>query len=162
MTVYFPDTDYPTLSGGFTVDGDLRGDLPFPTTNPQGWDEMRLQLISRYTNLPVDNSSVKEDAIKIFIRFANSRYTEFGFTYTGNNLQSDFASGLYDYKIWGTYIEEADLVEPFDSDQWTLIQEGECKLKTKTTNDMNRGNETDTVKYKTDPNTAESYVIYKS
>ncbi len=163
MTLYFPNDSYPTISGGFCIDGDLSGDSPFYTNTPQGWAQMRLQLISRYTNRSVDNNdTVDTDVIAIFIRDVNERYTEFGFTTTlDEDLQNKFASGLYDYKIWATYLDIPFPTVPFDSEQWSLIHEGECKVKTKTTNDMSRGAEAQTVKYTTDPNTAESYVIYR-
>lgn len=163
MTLYFPNDFYPTVGGGFCIDGDLSGDSPFHTNTPQGWAQMRLQLISRYTNRSVDNESTEDrDVIDIHIRDVNERYTEFGFTFSGtNDLDQKFASGLYDYKIWATYMDLVDLTQPFDPEQWSMIHEGECKVKTKTTRDMNRGAEAQTIKYTTEPNTAESYVIYR-
>ena len=92
MTLYFPNDSYPTISGGFCIDGDLSGDSPFYTNTPQGWAQMRLQLISRYTNRSVDNNdTVDTDVIAIFIRDVNERYTEFGFTTTlDEDLQKVF------------------------------------------------------------------------
>ena len=151
MTLYFKDiTAIGTTNTKICVDGSL-----------PSYNNYRLQLISRYTNRDIDNDTTAW-LLPIEVLISNERYTEFNVSPYIDTIQEGLYTGIYDYKIWGTNLNEDYVNDPFDEDVWTLLQEGQTKVKSTTTVDMQRGsNENITVKYKTEPNKAQSYVIYK-
>ena len=150
MTLYFKDiTTTGAANTRICVDGDM-----------SGWLTYRLQLTSRYTNREVDNDT-SSWLLPIDILISNERYTEFNVSPYIDTIQDGLYTGIYDYEIWAApfYTDEND---PFEEAQWRLLQNGQTKVKSKTTVDMQRGSDENiTVKYKTEPNKAESYVIYK-
>jgi len=160
MTLYFPNDLVKGALNDVFIDGDVRG---ITNLHPGGWNTYRLQLTSRYTNRDIDADETQfEWVLPLSPLNANERYTHFvidGLS-TDLSIQNQFKSGYYDYTLWATYLEIDFETMPFDASQWNQIQEGEAKVKTKTTNDMQRGREDEVVKYTTDPNTAQSYVIY--
>ena len=167
MTLYFPTSSENSLTATIFLDGDLSGATEL---NPDGYSVMALQLISKYTNSNIVQPADSYDWLfKVTILESNERWTKLSTdaSETASTI-NEFKSGYYDFKLWGTYLPYggADGVTTttggaFDEDQWDLVLEGETKIKTDTTNDMQRGHEPETVKYTTDPNTAQSYVIYK-
>lgn len=166
MTLYFSNTDIPADDQPNTrvcVDGDLSGTN---TIYPLGYVSYRLQLISRYTNREVQYEGETSWLLPLNLDLSNDRYSEFTidpWAFGGGlEIANELRSGLYDYEIWGSYIGLTWNVDPFDATEWSLLQNGQTKVKSNTTVDMQRGSEPETVKYKTDPNTAKSYVIYNS
>jgi len=156
MTLYFRDTTEGEPSNTrIAVDGDLSGYVTY-----------RLQLISRYTNREVEYEGADSWLLPIELQISNERYSEFNVQPWafggGNEIASKLYSGFYDYEIWGTLLAIDWTTENFDEGQWSLLQNGKTKVKSTTTDDMQRGGEPETVKYKTEPNTAKSYVIYNS
>lgn len=153
MTIYFRDTTEGEPSNTrIAVDGDLGGYVTY-----------RLQLISRYTNREVDNDT-SAWLLPIELQISNERYSEFNiepYTGAGSTIEEGLYSGFYDYEIWGSTADVDWTTDTFDEGQWSLLQNGKTKVKSTTTDDMQRGGEPETVKYKTEPNTAQSYVIYK-
>lgn len=151
MTLYFKDiTAIGTTNTKICVDGSL-----------PSYNNYRLQLISRYTNRDIDNDTTAW-LLPIEVLISNERYTEFNVSPYIDTIQEGLYTGIYDYKIWGTNLNEDYVNDPFDEAVWFLLQEGQTKVKSTTTVDMQRGsNENITVKYKTEPNKAQSYVIYK-
>ena len=162
MTLYFLDTTAGTPANTrIAVDGDLSGvSAAFPT----GWTTYRLQLTSSYTNRDVDNDT-SSWLLPIDLLISNERYSEFNVTPyigAGDTIQTGLYSGIYDYEIWATNLNIDWTNDAFEEVQWQLLLNGQTKVKSKTTVDMQRGaDEAITVKYKTEPNTAKSYVIYK-
>jgi len=151
MTLYFKDiTAIGTTNTKICVDGSL-----------PSYNNYRLQLISRYTNRDIDNDTTAW-LLPIEVLISNERYTEFNVSPYIDTIQEGLYTGIYDYKIWGTNLNEDYVNDPFDEAVWFLLQEGQTKVKSTTTVDMQRGsNENITVKYKSEPNKAQSYVIYK-
>lgn len=151
MTLYFKDiTAIGTTNTKICVDGSL-----------PSYNNYRLQLISRYTNRDIDNDTTAW-LLPIEVLISNERYTEFNVSPYIDTIQEGLYTGIYDYKIWGTNLNEDYVNDPFDEAMWFLLQEGQTKVKSTTTVDMQRGsNENITVKYKSEPNKAQSYVIYK-
>ena len=165
MTLYFRDTTEGTpYNTRIAVDGDLSG---VTTSSPNGLVTYRLQLTSRYTNREVEYEGADSWLLPIELQISNERYSEFnvqpwGFA-GGGELAFKLYSGFYDYEIWGSYLDLDWATDIFEEGQWSLLQNGKTKVKSTTTDDMQRGsNENITVKYKTEPNTAKSYVIYNS
>ena len=164
MTLYFRDiTEGTALRTRVAVDGDLSG---VTAATPNGLVTYRLQLISRYTNREVQNE-VRDASwlLPMDLEISNERYTQFTvhpYGPTGGQIELGLYTGFYDYEIWGTYLDIPWDTEDFEQGQWNLLQNGKTKVKSTTTVDMQRGSdEAITVKYKTEPNTAQSYVIYK-
>ena len=151
MTLYFKDiTAIGTTNTKICVDGSW-----------STYNKYRLQLTSRYTNRDVDNDT-SSWLFPMDLLLSNERYSEFNVTPYIDTIQTGLYTGIYDYKIWATNLTEDYETDPFDEDVWTLLQEGQTKVKSTTTVDMQRGsNENITVKYKSEPNKAQSYVIYK-
>ena len=151
MTLYFKDiTATGTTNTKICVDGSWRTYLRY-----------RLQLTSRYTNRDVDNDT-SSWLFPMDLLLSNERYSEFNVTPYIDTIQTGLYTGIYDYKIWGTGLTGDYETDPFDEDAWTLLQEGQTKVKSTTTVDMQRGSDENiTVKYKSEPNIAQSYVIYK-
>lgn len=154
MTIYFPnnDTDYPAYNCAFSVDGDF-----------SGYNTYRLELISRYNNETLNQSVVPVLwAYKIDLLMSNERYSEFRISIGPDavNTGASFVSGYYDFKISGS-VFNVSYADPYDPLDWNILLEGETKVKTKTTNDMQRSSATETIKYTTDPNIAQPYLIYK-
>ena len=158
MTLYFLDSD--TDHCDFWLDGDFRGiSLPY---FPNGYQNYRLQLISRYSNKEIDADDV-EYPFECQLLSANERYSTFRmYFFYAVRIANKFKSGQYDMKLWGTHLDNPS--DTFDPDQWVRLVEMEAKVVTKTTNNMARESvdANTTVKYKTEPNTAKSYVIYNS
>jgi len=155
MTLYFKD---------ITAIGTTNTKICVDIAQPFPKNRYRLQLTSRYTNRDVDNNTT-EWLFPMDLLFTNERYSEFNvepYVGTGDTVQTGLYSGIYDYKIWGTNFNTDYETDPFNEDVWTLLQEGQTKVKSTTTVDMQRGSDENiTVKYKTEPNKAQSYVIYK-
>jgi hypothetical protein len=151
MTLYFKDiTAIESPNTRICVDGDL-----------SGWLTYRLQLTSRYTNREVDNDT-SSWLLPIDILVYNERYTEFDVAPYIDTIETGLYTGIYDYEIWGAPFNTDYANDTFEEAQWRLLQNGQAKVKSKTTVDMQRGsNQNITVKYKSEPNTAQSYVIYK-
>ena len=158
MTLYFLNSD--TNKVNFWLDGDFRGvSLPY---FPNGYQNYRLELTSRYTNrdIDADNPNWVYDCTLVS---ANERYSSFDINFANAApTANQFKSGQYDLKLWGTHLDNPS--DTFDPDQWVGLVEMEAKVVTKTTNNMARESvdANTTVKYKTEPNTAKSYVIYNS
>ena len=163
MTLYFTNANILDYRTDFFLDGDWSG---INEMFPNGYRTYRLELISRYTNKDYEKDQFLGGTVQWlfdtdFIE-SNERYTHFAI----QGLQSQvyvaekFASGCYDFKLWATYLD-FNTSDAFEEYSWNVILEGETKVKSETTNDMQRGQPRETVKYTTDPNTAESYVIYK-
>jgi hypothetical protein len=162
MTLYFRDnTEGTALRTRVAVDGDLSG---VTAATPNGYVTYRLQLTSRYTNRSIDNDT-SSWLLPIELQLSNERYSEFNvqpYLGAGSTVELGLYTGLYDYEIWGSELDIDWTSENFDEGQWSLLQNGQTKIKSTTTVDMQRGSdEAITVKYKTEPNTAKSYVIYK-
>ena len=151
MTLYFKDiTATGDTNTKICVDGSFKS-----------YNNYRLQLISRYTNRDIDNDTTAW-LLPIEVLISNDRYTEFNVSPYITTIQEGLYSGTYDYKIWGTNLTEDYVNDPFIESAWNLLQTGQTKVKSTTTVDMQRGSDENiTVKYKTEPNTAQSYVIYK-
>lgn len=161
MTLYFTNANVVDAWTDFFLDGDYSG---ITDLHPSGYLTYRLQLVSKYTNKEAVVEPFGGNVQWIFdVTFveANERYTHLRIP----GLQSQaymadrFRSGYYDAKLWVTYLDIPQSQE-FDDYSWKLVFDEEVKVKTETTNDMQRGQPEETVKYTTDPNTAESYVIY--
>lgn len=161
MTLYFTNGNVNPYWTDFFLDGDWSG---VNDMFPNGYLTYRLELISKYTNKEYTLEPLGGNIQWIFdVTFieANERYTHLRIP----GLQSQaymadkFASGYYDFKLWATYLDILQS-EDFEEYSWNVVLEGEAKVKTETTNDMQRGQPEETVKYTTDPNTAQSYVIY--
>jgi hypothetical protein len=166
MTLYFRDTDIPedeAFNTRVCVDGDLSG---INTLYTLGYLSYRLQLISRYTNREVQYEGGTSWLLPLQLDLSNERYSQFTinpWAFAGGlDIANGLRSGLYDYEIWGSYLNLDWNTDPFDATEWALLQNGQTKVKSTTTVDMQRGTEPETVKYTTEPNTAKSYVIYNS
>jgi len=161
MTLYFSDSTAGTPTNTrICVDGNLSG---ISDMFPNGWATYRLQLTSRYTNRDIEASAFSW-VLPIELLVANERYSEFKvnpYISIGDQIELGLYTGMYDYEIWATNLDLSFFIDELEETQWTLLQNGQTKIKTKTTVDMQRGGEPETVKYKTEPNTAQSYVIYK-
>lgn len=154
MTLYFPnkDTEYTAHDSAFSVDGDF-----------SGYTTYRIELTSRYNNRIMNQSVVSVLwAYEIDLLVSNARYTEFKIAIGPDAVSTSdsFVSGYYDFKILGSLLNVSYL-DSYDPADWNILLEGETKVKTETTNDMQRGNAPETIKYKTDPNIAQPYLIYK-
>lgn len=154
MTLYFKDITAPgDTNTKICVDGSWPSYLNY-----------RLQLTSRYTNRDIDNDT-SSWLLPIEVLVSNARYTEFNvipYIGAGSTIQDGLYSGIYDYEIWATNLNVDYETDPFNEAAWFLLQTGQTKVKSTTTVDMQRGSDENiTVKYKTEPNTAQSYVIYK-
>lgn len=150
------------LQPEFSLDGDWSGRTDL---NPTGYTEFALRLTSAYTNrdiLQVEQDPGFKWLFKLDLIEANERYTTFkiGDAFQTLYASDKFMSGYYEFELLGTYLDISHLDDPFVENQWDSLLTGEFKVKTETTNDMQRGQIEETIKYKTDPNTAQSYVIY--
>ena len=159
MTIYFPNDLVAGIGTDVFFDGDLRG---ITAQDPNGWNTYWLQLISNYTNRDIAAEEETQTDWYFELRpiVQNERYSQFVIEDLSDTwAQNQFRSGYYEFKLHGSYLDiEWDQVN--EPGSFTLLQSGLAKLKTKTTDDLQRGNEDEVVKYTTDPNTAQSYVIY--
>jgi hypothetical protein len=155
MTIYLPDFN---LDNKLYVNDNLSGVTTWQAT---GYKTYYLQLHSRYSNRNLDSNNdtflwsprlVREDF--------NDRYTTFSVEDITPGFTDMLKSGITDYTIWGSYFEIDNTTTPFDSVIWVNLQDGLAKLETQKTNNMQHGDTSTTVKYKTDPDTAQSYIIY--
>lgn len=163
MTLYFPSDEYGVLSSTFYVDGDTSGKTEL---NPNGYESFALRLTSEYTNMdvfPVEQDPGFKWLFPVEMRANNERYTEYRIlSFETVQMMDSFMSGYYSFQLLGSYLDiPSAFTTSFIADQWDTLLTGELKAKSKTTNDMQRGQEEQTVKYTTDPDTAESYVIYR-
>ncbi len=163
-TLYFLNTTSTNqFQPEFSLDGDWSG---LTDLNPLGYTEFALRLTSEYNNR--DILQVEEDPgfkwlFSLDLVEANERYTTFKINTTAQAewAADKFTSGYYGFELFGTYLEISNTLDQFVEDQWDSLLTGEFKVKTETTNDMQRGQIQEIVKYTTDPNTAQSYVIYR-
>jgi len=148
MTLYLPDFE---STNKLAVNGDL-----------SGYTTYYLALYSRYTNKTIGTTSYTnyEWAPELILDTYNSRYTEFLVSQFAFNISALNTSGIYDYTIWASEFDLNPSNDPFDPEQWTILQDGLLKLYSQRTDNMSDDNVTRTIKHTTDPNTAESYVIY--
>tara|TARA_R110000772_G_scaffold77311_1_gene166594 strand:+ start:121 stop:573 length:453 start_codon:yes stop_codon:yes gene_type:complete len=148
MTLYFLDNQAAPAKTNVYVDGDY-----------SGYETYRVQLISKYNNKNIEqDGNVWE--LEANLSTYNERYTYFTISSTDAQfVENTFRSGYYTFKLLGSAFDLAP-GQPFVANQWDVLYTQECKIKTKTTSDMQRGEEAQTVKYTTEPNTAQSYVIY--
>ena len=153
MTLYFSGTpvgDAPNTP--IYVNGDF-----------SGFNSYRMQLVSMYTNRDINAEDIYEWTLELDLVSSNERYTYFDldpYTGQGTNIQNEFKGGYYEYTLYGSLFT-IDKDSPWDPEEWTNLLVGEVKVKSKTTNNMQTSQQAETVKYTTDPNTAQSYVIYK-
>ena len=158
MTLYFTNANVNTGRTDFFLDGDWSG---ITLANPTGWATIALRLKSRWTN-----SNITDDDIRWHFNLnlvsANERFTHFFIesAVAKDLIANKFYSGYYDFELYGTSLTIDPNQAGFNPEQWELLLEGQTKVKTETTDNMQRGQESETVKYTTDPNTAKSYVIY--
>ena len=152
MTLYFPGTpvgDSPNTP--IYINGDF-----------SGFNSYRLQLTSKYTNRDISADEVYEWTLSLSLLSSNERYTSFDldpWIGQGSNIQDTFKSGYYDFTLYGSLFE-IDINDTWEPLDWNSLLEGEVKVKTKTTHNMQISQQAETVKYTTEPNTAKSYVIY--
>ena len=152
MTLYFPNELVDGIDTDFFLDGDW-----------SGFNSYRLQLVSRYTNNDIQEGNNTVDwVLPTNIVLSNARYTQLSIPYpTSNFIKDSFRSGYYNFTLLGSVLI-LDENDPFIPEDWVSLLTGEVKVKTKTTENMQRSSSTEeTVKYTTTPNTAKSYVIYK-
>ena len=152
MTLYFPNENVPGIDTDFFLDGDW-----------SGYNSYRLELVSRYTNNDIQEGNTTVDwTIPAVLVLSNARYSQFAFPYPSTDyIKDSFRSGYYNFTLLGSELI-LDEMDPFISDEWVSLLTGEVKVKTKTTENMQRSSSTaETVKYVTAPNTAKSYIIYK-
>ena len=132
MTLYFLNSDANQVE--FWLDGDFRGiSMPY---FPNGYQNYRLELTSRYTNrdIDADNPNWVYDCTLVD---ANARYSYFTISFADAvPTANQFKSGHYDLKLWGTHLETPSTT--FDPDQWVELVDMETKVVTKTTNNMAR------------------------
>lgn len=166
MTLNFPDKDDQSpLGTQIYLDGDYSG---VTTNNPLGYQRYRVQLVSKYNLQDIEQDGDKWK-LEATLLGSNERWTNLEIVaFVGDfseTVKDTFRSGYYDFKLWGTYLnnppyEATPPYDDFEAWQWIPLYEQECKVKTSTTHDMQRGDVETTIKYKTEPNTAKSYVIY--
>tara|TARA_R110000772_G_scaffold143939_1_gene253500 strand:- start:640 stop:1098 length:459 start_codon:yes stop_codon:yes gene_type:complete len=152
MTLYFPNENVPGIDTHFFLNGDFAG-----------YNSYRFELVSKYTNNDIKEGNTTVDwSLPAVLVLSNARYSEFAFPYpTSDYVKDSFRSGYYNFTLWGTELI-LDEMDPFISSEWSSLLTGEVKVKTKTTDNMQRSSSTaETVKYVTEPNTAKSYIIYK-
>ena len=127
-----------------------------------GFTSYRMQLVSMYTNREISADAIYEWTLELELMSSNTRYTYFEldpFAGQGSDIRDEFKSGYYEYVLYGSLFA-IDKNTPWDPEEWTSLLTGEVKVKSKTTNNMQTSGQTETVKYTTEPNTAQSYVIY--
>ena len=152
MTLYFPNENVPGIDVDFFLNG-----------NFSGYTTYRLQLVSKYTNNDIqEGNNDSEWSLPTDIVLSNARYTQFSIPNpTSDYIKDSFRSGYYEFTLWGSVAIIGDDT-PFDKSEWSSLLTGEAKVKTRTTENMQRSSSTaETVKYTTEPNTAKSYIIYK-
>ncbi len=139
-TLYFPTNNKPLVT--FSLNGD------FTSSNFSQW---RMKLTSKYTNKDLGTLEYDLNVIQ-----ANERYTEFTFSLNDSEAISELeASGYYTYEIFGRNSGGGSSILTD-----ILLGEGELKMVTENTANTQRSNKPETIKYKTEPNTAKSYIIY--
>ena len=172
MTLYFPSDEHGLLSSTFWVDGDTSGKTEL---NPDGYTSFALRLTSEYTNMdvfPVEQDPGFRWLFQVQMVENTERYTEYRIlSFETADMMNKFMSGYYSFQLLGSYLDiPSSSTASFIADQWDTLLTGELKAKSKTTNDMQRGQvenlqggtyQPGVVRYKTDPNTAQSYVIYR-
>jgi len=165
-TIYFLNTTSTNqFQPEFSLDGDWSGRTDL---NPLGYSTFALKMTSEYTNREILQAEYDPGFKWLFsidLVEANERYTTFSIRPAFESVfaADAFTSGYYAFELLGTYLEiPSNFQEPFIKNQWDSLLTGEFKLKSETTNDMQRGQIEETVKYTTDPNTAQSYVIYRN
>lgn len=159
MTLFLPKDNQLTVN--ITFNGDLAG---ITNSEPGGYQTYYLELESEYTNRNLkgeNNQSVDYTFAPTLDRLTNNdRYTEFTINNWSSNIANLFTSGIYNYKLYATYLTLSPTVDPFVESEWTELQTGLIKLVTGETYALDSNVET--VRHESPNEDTESYVIYNS